>query len=62
MNFEVKPWMWVLLIAVFLLAVTNLDPVGNAIERAFGEGADRWAINFIILAALVIAFLRGKRG
>ena len=58
--FEFKPWMWVVLPVALLLVVFNFDPVGDGLKRIFGHGADRWAINIVLIALIVYAFVKKK--
>mgnify|MGYP001591864769 CR=1 FL=1 len=55
-SFKMKPWMWVLLLIAALLLVFNFDPVGKALNNAFGNGADKLAISIVVIA-LIIYFL-----
>ena len=58
--FEFKPWMWVALLVALLLVVFNLDPFGNGLERIFGQGVDRWAINIMLVALIVYTLAKKK--
>jgi len=58
--FEFKPWMWVALLVAILLVVFNFDPVGNGLEKIFGKGADRWAINIVLIALIAYTFIKKK--
>lgn len=59
-------WLRILSISVItyvvavLLVMLNADPVGDAIEKAFGKGADRWAINIIFVTLLIYVFSKRK--
>jgi hypothetical protein len=59
-RFHFAPWMWFFLVLAFLLAVFNVDPVGDFLEKSFGKGADRWAINIIILVLILLTFRKKK--
>lgn len=48
----------VLLCVLFLF---NLDPVGDAAVQWFGRGADVWAMNIVLIAAIVYAILMEDR-
>ena len=59
--FKVKAWMWACLIIAALLLVFNFDPVGDVLENAFGKGADKWAINIVVIAFIIYTFFVGTR-
>jgi len=59
-SLRFKPWMWVALLVVFLLIVFNFDPVGDGLEKIFGKGADRWAINITLIALIIYTFIKKK--
>jgi len=58
--FQFKPWMLVALAVAVLLLVFNFDPVGDTLEKAFGQGADKWAINIVLVALIVYTFIKKK--
>lgn len=58
--FQFKPWMLVVLVVAVLLLVFNFDPVGDILEKTFGQGADRWAINIVLVALIVYTFIKKK--
>jgi ABC-type dipeptide/oligopeptide/nickel transport system permease subunit len=58
--FELKPWMWVALLVALLLVVFNFDPIGDGLEKIFGQGTDRWAINIVLIAIIIYAFVKKK--
>ena len=53
--FQFKPWMLVTLAVAVLLLVSNFDPVGDTLEKALGQGADKFIINLIAVGAVVYA-------
>jgi len=59
--FKMTWWMWVCLSIAILLLVFNFDPVGDMLENAFGKGADKWAINIIVIALIIYTFFVGAK-
>ena len=60
-SFKMKPWMWVLLLIAALLLIFNFDPVGQMLNNAFGNGADKWAINIVVIALIIYSFVVGTK-
>lgn len=58
--FEIKLWMLISMAVAALLLVFNFDPIGGGLEKAFGQGADKWAINIILVALVVYSFIKKK--
>lgn len=52
-NPKIKPWMWISMLVVVVLLVTNFDPIGYALEKVFGRNVDSWAINLVLVCALI---------
>jgi len=59
-SFEFKPWMWIALLVAFLLIVFNFDPVGDVLEKVFGQGADKWATNILLIILVIYVFIKKK--
>ena len=59
--FKMKLWMWVLLLIAALLLAFNFDPVGKMLNNAFGNGADKWAVNIMIIALIIYSFIAGAK-
>ncbi|HOR57691.1 MAG TPA: hypothetical protein PLV82_03400 [bacterium] len=59
--FEFKPWMWISLIVAALFLVFNFDPVGDGLEKIFGKGADKWAINITLIGMIIYFTFFGKK-
>ena len=55
-----KSWLITVLIIAVVLTVFNIDPVGDALVKQFGEGADKWAINIFLVAVIAYLFLKKK--
>lgn len=55
-----KPWVWVVVLVGLLLIVFNVDPIGDGLKKVFGQGADRWAINIMLIALIIYAFVKKK--
>jgi hypothetical protein len=49
------------LVALIVILGFNYDPVGDFVERRYGASGGTWAINIILVAAIVYAFLRDKK-
>jgi len=60
MGIKFKPWMLVALAVAALLLIFNFDPVGDTLEKAFGQGAHKWAINIVLVALIVYTFIKKK--
>ena len=58
--FEFKSWMLIAALVAILCIVFNFDPVGQGLVNAFGKGADRWAINIILVSIIIYAFAKKK--
>ncbi len=55
-------WVWLLLAIGLLFTIFNFDPIGDGLERAFGKGADKWAINLIIIGMIIyVSFFSKKK-
>jgi hypothetical protein len=39
---------------------SNFDPVVDTLEKAFGQGVDKWAINIVLVALAVYTFIKKK--
>ena len=55
-----KSWMLVTFLVALLLVGFNFDPVGDGLEKIFGRGADKWAINIVITALIIYTFVKKK--
>jgi len=58
--FVFKPWMLVAFAVAVLLLVFNFDPIGDTLEKIFGQGADKWTINIVLVALIVYTFAKKK--
>ena len=56
-----KAWMWLVLLLVLVITLFNFDPLGVVVVRLFGEGSRQWAINLIIIAAIIFVIVRGQK-
>ncbi len=55
-----RSWLITLIIIAVVLTIFNVDPVGDAIVKKFGEGADTWFIN-IFLGIFILYFFWKKK-
>jgi len=58
--FVFKPWMLISFAVAVLLLVFNFDPIGDTLKNIFGQGADKWAINIVLIALIVYTFIKKK--
>ena len=58
-----KEWWSVLvpLVALIVILSFDYDPLGDFMERSYGASGGTWAINIILVAAIVYAFFRERR-
>jgi hypothetical protein len=61
-SFRIKPWVLVLCLIALSLVVFNYDPIGDVLNKTFGKGADKWAVNIVIVALIIGTFFRRKKG
>lgn len=59
--FEIKLWMVALFAVGVLCLLFNFDPIGNGLDQVFGKGADKWAINIIIVGLIIYLTFFGKK-
>ena len=60
-SFKMTWWMWVCVSIAILVLVFNFNPVGDVLEKAFGKGADKWAINIILVALIIYSYFVGVK-
>jgi len=53
-------WTVTLIIVAILLVITNFDPVGNFLDKAFGKGYEPWAIIIVFGVFIVYFFIKKK--
>ena len=58
-----KEWWGVLvpLVALIVILGFNYDPLGDFMERRYGASGGTWAINVILVAAIVYSLFRDRR-
>ncbi len=54
-------WVWLLLAVGILLTIFNFDPIGDGLEKVFGKGADKWAINIILIGMIIYVTFFSKK-